>query len=209
MIEYLKFILPLVIEYRYLAVFAALTVAGLGVPLPEEVTIVISGYMVATGRMDFWFTFFVCYSGVIAGDLVTYFLGRYTGRWFLGTWIMKWIVSRKRLAQAQYYYRRYGPRALLVARQAPGIRFPAFFTAGMLKMRLFDFLKYDSAAGLISMPVVYIIAYTFGPRITSALALVVKIGDITTQVLLGLAGLVGLSWLVYYLKYKKEQTSEE
>ncbi len=205
MLAYLEFILPLVIEYRYFAVFVALTVAGLGVPLPEEVTIVISGYMVATGRMEFWFTFFVCYAGVLAGDLITYFMGRYTGRWFLGTWIMKWIVSRKRLAQAQYYYRRYGPRALLAARQAPGIRFPAFFTAGMLKMRLVDFLKYDAAAGLISMPVVYFIAYIFGPRITSALALVMRIGDITTQVLLVLIVIALLGWLVYYLKFQKEK----
>ncbi len=182
MLDYLYFILPVVIEYRYLAVFMALTIAGLGVPIPEELSIVVSGYMVATGRMDFWFTFMVCYAGVLAGDLVTYALGRFGGRVFLGSRLLRIFISKKRLGQAQFYYRKYGPRSLLVARQSPGIRFPSFFTAGLLKMRLRSFLKYDCFAALISMPLAYILSYYFGP---SALSLILRIGNITTMSVIG------------------------
>ncbi len=199
MIDYFYLLLPVVVEYRYLAVFTVLVIAGLGVPIPEELSIVISGYLVATGRMDFWLTLAVCYAGVLAGDLVTYFLGRYAGRWFLGTPLLRLLLRRRQLAQAQYYYRRYGPRALLLARQAPGIRFPAFFTAGMLKMRLTDFLLFDSMAGLISMPLAYLIAYFWGPRVTQALALIVRIGDLTTFVVIALILLLVVFLVIRYI----------
>ncbi len=202
MVDYLDLILPLVIEYKYLAVFLALTVAGCGVPIPEELTIVVSGYLAAIGQMDFWMTLFICYLGVLSGDLVTYFTGKYAGRWFLGSRLMRWLVSRKKLAQAQFYYRRYGPRALLVARQAPGLRYPTFFTAGMLNMRLMDFILYDSVAGLISMPLAYLISYYFGPRITETISLVTQIGNITTISVLTLLVLGGAGYYFYYKYYK-------
>lgn len=199
MIEYFYAILPLVIQYKYLAVFTALTIAGFGVPIPEEATIVVSGYLAAIGQMDPVFTLVVCYVGVLTGDLVTYFMGRYAGRWFLGSRLMRWLINRQKLAQAQYYYRRYGPRALLLARQAPGLRFPTYFTSGMLKVRLFDFLLYDSAAALVSMPVVFFITYFFGPRVTQALSLIVHIGNVTTIAVLSIAGLLAAYFI--YRKY--------
>ncbi len=204
MIDYFYMLLPLVAEYRYFAVFFVLVIAGLGVPIPEELSIVVSGYLVATSHMHFGITLLVCYAGVLAGDIVTYFLGRYGGRWFLGTSLFRYMVRRRHIAQAQYYYRRYGPRALLVARQAPGLRFPAFFTAGILKMRFHEFILYDSAAALVSMPVVYLIAYFFGPRVRETLSLVVRIGDITTVVVV--IGLI-LSVLAYIIyRWRKNRS---
>ncbi|MFP4687407.1 MAG: DedA family protein [bacterium] len=201
MLDYFYFALPVVIEYRYLAVFLALTVAGLGVPIPEELSIVVSGYMVATGRMEFWFTFVVCYAGVLAGDLVTYALGRFGGRIFLGSRFLRIFISKRRLGQAQYYYRRYGPRSLLVARQAPGLRFPSFFTAGLLKMNLSSFLKYDCFAALISMPLAYLLAYYFGP---SALNYIVRIGNITTLTVLVFLLLAAVITVVYSFRRRKK-----
>lgn len=202
MIDYFYMLLPLVAEYRYFAVFFVLVIAGLGVPIPEELSIVTSGYLVAVSHMHFGITLAVCYAGVLAGDIVTYILGRYGGRWFLGTSLFRYMVRRRHIAQAQYYYRRYGPRALLAARQAPGLRFPAFFTAGILKMRFREFILYDSAAALVSMPVVYLIAYFFGPRVREALSLVVRIGDVTTVVVATVLILSVFAYIIYRWRKK-------
>ena len=208
MADYFYFLLPIIIEYKYLAIFLALTSAGFGVPIPEEMTIIISGYLVATGRMEFWITFMVCYGGVLSGDLVTYALGRYGGRIFLGSKFLQIFISKKRLGQAQYYYRRYGPRSLLIARQAPGIRFPAFFTAGLLKMRLVSFLKYDCAAALVSMPIAYLIAYYFGPRIQKTLSVVVNLRNIAT-IGAGILLVLGVSFLLIKNIKRKETAAEK
>lgn len=209
MLEYLMYLAPYMFQYKYFAVFGALVIAGFGVPIPEEATLILSGYMVSQGLMDFTGTFAVCYAGVIGGDLVTYVLGRYGGRWVLGTRFSRWLVSRRRLSNAQYYYRRYGPRFLLFARQMPGVRFPAFFTAGMLKMPLSRFLLFDAFAGLISMPVVFLISVYFGQHLQKSISLVSKIGDFTTFILGILLGLVVISFFIYRTVRKRRESEEE
>lgn len=198
MLDYLAFVLPYFLEYRYLAIFLALTLAGFGVPVPEEVTIVISGYLTAIGQLHLGLALLVCYIGVIAGDLVTYCIGRFAGRYFLETSYGRLIISKKKLEQVQYYYRGYGPYYLLGARQVPGLRFPSFFTAGTLRMGLWKFLLFDGLAGLISMPVVFTIAYVFGPRLQAALDLVFRIRNVTLIVGLSLVGLAGMTLLMYW-----------
>lgn len=197
MLEYLTWLLPYVVRFKYLAIFCALVGAGFGIPIPEEATLVLSGYMVAIDQMHFVLTLLVCYVGVLGGDIVTYVMGRYGGRWVLGTRAFRWIISRKQLSQAQYYYRRYGPRSLLLSRQVPGLRFPAFFSAGLLKVNFWRFLAFDSMAALISMPVVFFTAYYFGPRIQDAIAIVTRIGDVTLIGVVSVLVLVLVAWYGY------------
>lgn len=209
MLEYLQFLLPYVVEFKYIAVFGALVGAGFGIPIPEEATLVLSGYMVSIGQMNLGITLLVCYLGVLGGDIVTYFMGRYGGRWVLGTRLFRLIISRKQLSQAQYYYRRYGPRSLLLARQMPGVRFPAFFSAGLLKVSFWRFLLFDAFAAMVSMPVVFFIAYYFGHRIGDALSMVRRLGDITTIGLGGLAVIGLIAFFVYRRWFRTDPTSKK
>lgn len=211
MIELLESIFIYFWIYRYLAIFVALTAAGFGVPIPEEVTIVLGGYLTAVGQLELVPALLVCYAGVLTGDVVTYTIGRFFGSRFLRSKYARWVIRRKRLEQVQYYFRGYGPYYLLGARQVPGLRFPSFFTAGMLEMRFSRFLLYDGIAALISMPVVFSIAYYFGPRLRETINLVLKIQNvsfITGLSLLGLALLgFGLYWYVSRTR-RRNQSSE-
>lgn len=196
---YLEVILPWVIHYKYLAIFFALTIAGFGIPIPEEMTIVVGAYLVTTGTLSFGTTLLICYAGVVAGDVITYCLGRFAGRWVMTSRPARFVVSRKQLAQAQYYYRQYGPFFLLGARQLPGLRFPAFFTAGMFEMRFLTFLSFDGLAASISMPIVFFVTYIVGPRLRDALSFVVRIRDFTGIIILGTLGVLALSVFGYIL----------
>lgn len=200
----LEYFFYLVVRYKYLAVWTALTAAGFGVPIPEEMTIVVGGYLAAHGFMQVGLTLLVCYVGVLSGDVVTYCIGRYGGRPALNSRWTRWLISRRQLAEVQYYYRRYGPASLLVARQLPGIRFPAFFTAGMLRMRFWRFLLYDAAAACISMPIVFFASYLFLPQLQGALRLVLTVRNVTSTVVLILL-LGGLAVFFVYLAWTRRR----
>lgn len=209
MLDALGYVLPYFVEYRYLAIFLALTSAGFGVPVPEELTIVLSGYLAAIGMLHPGLTLLVCYFGVLAGDLVTYFLGRLGGSRFLDSRYARWIISEKKLEQVQYYYRGYGPYYLLGARQLPGLRFPSFFMAGMVRMRFWKFLVYDALAALVSMPVAFGVAYYFGPQFGDAIQVILKIRNLSLVVGLVIIGLTGLLLFLYwYMHYRSRQSNE-
>ncbi|MFB6344479.1 MAG: DedA family protein [bacterium] len=205
MIEILESIFIYFWIYRYLAIFVALTAAGFGVPIPEELTLILGGYLTAIGQLELLPALLVCYAGVIAGDIVTYTIGRFFGSRFLESRYAEWVMSRTKLEQVQYYFRGYGPYYLLGARQIAGLRFPSFFTAGMLKMRFSNFLLFDGLAAFVSMPVVFSIAYYFGPQLRETINLILRIRNVTFLLALTVFALgtlvFGLYW--YFYRYRK------
>lgn len=206
---FLTYFLQVVVRYKYAAVYAALTAAGFGAPIPEEVTIVVSGYMVATGRMLLWITLLVCYLGVLSGDVATYCIGRYGGRPALNSRWTRWLITRRQLAEVQYYYRRYGAVSLLFARQLPGLRFPSFFTAGMLKMRFWRFLLFDAVAALVSMPVVFFVAYLLGPGLERTLRFVLRMRNVASVVAFSIVMVVLVGLVIYLIWTRRRRVSRD
>src|SRR4051812_36596470 len=63
----------------YPALFGLLFACGLGLPLPEDIPLVIAGALIARGTMH-WVPAAICaWCGIIGGDLILYFLGRKFG----------------------------------------------------------------------------------------------------------------------------------
>jgi membrane protein DedA with SNARE-associated domain len=202
--EFLLYLLPYFVEYRYLAIFTALTSAGFGVPLPEELTIVVSGYLTAIGHLHFGLAVLICYAGVLTGDVITYCIGRFGASRILESKYGRWVISTEQLEKVRYYYRGYGPYYLLGARQVAGLRFPSFFTAGMVRMNFFEFLLFDGLAALFSMPVVFMIAYYFGPHLQDAINLVLDLRDMTFVIGIFILVVGALGSLIYWYLFRKK-----
>ncbi len=204
MFDVLVYVLPYFVEYRYWAIFFALVVAGFGVPLPEELTILVSGYLTAVNYLDPAVTLLACYTGVLAGDIVTYCIGRFGASYLLESKFARWLISPKKLEQIQYYYRGYGPIYLLGARQVAGLRFPSFFTAGMVRMDFFKFILFDGLAALVSVPGIFLIAYYFGPRLRDALNFVLDLRETTLVVGVTLLLVFSVGFFVYWYFFDRK-----
>ena len=70
-------------EFTYVGIFLVLLLCGLGLPLPEDVPIILSGYLAHLGAVEFWPALAANLLGIMAGDLATYGLGYWMapGRW--------------------------------------------------------------------------------------------------------------------------------
>src|SRR5581483_2013043 len=70
----------------YVGIVVALILTGLGLPIPEEVIVIIAGAASspgnqgAPGALNPWLAFASCWLGAILGDLCTYSVGRHFGR---------------------------------------------------------------------------------------------------------------------------------
>ncbi|MCL6096382.1 MAG: hypothetical protein M1444_01715, partial [Patescibacteria group bacterium] len=78
MLEQLSlFIIHLIQTTGYLGVFVLMTLESALIPIPSEVTMPFAGFLVAQGKLNFWFVVFIGAFGNLAGSLIAYGIGFY------------------------------------------------------------------------------------------------------------------------------------
>lgn len=140
-------VLEYVGNYKYLAMFGILFLCGVGLPLPEEVTLIASGLFVGWKQADFFYASVACVSAIIAGDSVIFFLGRHFGYHFL-----RFILSPERLEKAKSSFHRHSYKTVFFARFFAGIRIGVYAYAGAHRMSWFRFAFLDFLGAMISGP---------------------------------------------------------
>jgi membrane protein DedA with SNARE-associated domain len=177
-------------ELPYLGVVVVLLLGGMGVPIPEDVPLLVSGYLCHLGTADIALMLPLALAAVVGGDFIMFGLGRRFGdRLFRIRWLGK-ILTEQRIEQASQMFVRYGGRALFVGRFLPGLRACVFFSAGALRVPAWKMLVYDGSAALISVPTLILLTYFGGGQIDRfrALAFEVQLSA------LAVAGVLGLSF---------------
>ena len=135
-------------EYQYLAMFGVLFLCGIGLPIPEEVTLISSGVIVGFGLADFWIASIVCVAAILIGDSIIFFTGRKLGQSFPDSWFIRAINNRKVHRQ----FEKHGTKAVFFARFLAGVRIGVYAYAGQHGMRWPKFIFLDLLGALISGP---------------------------------------------------------
>ena len=142
-----------------------LLLCGLGLPIPEDISLISGGYMAHLGVVNVHTVFLVCFAAVLGGDCAAFFLGRYFGRRILGWGPAQRLFSARKQLRVRAYFRKYGSKVIFVGRFLPGLRFSIFFSAGTLHVRPAVFFVYNSMAALLSVPFLVYLAWIFGEHI--------------------------------------------
>lgn len=145
-------VLAWLIRYAYLAMFGILTLCGVGLPLPEEVTLLGSGLLVGWHEADFFAASLACGLGILAGDSIIFGLGYHFGGRFLLWPPMQVLLTPTRQAKVQQFFLKHGTKALFMARFVPGVRIGVYAYAGSQRIRWRRFLGLDAAGVLLSGP---------------------------------------------------------
>jgi len=145
-------------------VFSLLMLAGVNIPISEDLMIITSGLIAATILPEnVWILFAAVFLGSYLSDWIAYWIGRTLGR---KMWKFRWFqktIHPKRLVQAQIFYEKYGFFTLLIGRFIPfGVRNCLFMTAGIGKMHFGKFLISDGIACLLSNSVLFFLTYELG-----------------------------------------------
>ena len=157
-------------EFTYLGVSLVLFLAGLGLPIPEEVPILASGVLAREGVVRWWLMLPTCLIGVLAGDVALYWVGRHWGERVLAWRWVRFVLSRQREEALMAAYRRHGVKIVFTARHVMGLRAAAFLTAGIARVPFGRFLVADAVAALISVPLAFGLAFLFTDQLQQILA---------------------------------------
>jgi membrane protein DedA with SNARE-associated domain len=139
-------------RFNYLAPFLVLLLCGVGLPLPEEVTLIASGLLVHQGQVDFYAVTAVCSAAILIGDSVPFFLGRRYGMNALKVRWVRRIIHPERFARLERRFERHGNWAVFACRFFAGVRIPGYFLAGTMRMSFGRFLLLDTLGVLVSVP---------------------------------------------------------
>src|SRR5688572_25612104 len=130
-------------RFHYLAPFVVLFLCGVGLPLPEEVTLLGSGLLLHQGEVEFVPIVVVCSLAILLGDSIPYWLGRRFGMNALRVRWVRRIIHPERFARLEKRFQRHGNWAVFACRFFAGVRIPGYFLAGTLRMGFGRFLLLD------------------------------------------------------------------
>src|SRR5690349_15633277 len=100
-------------EFTSAAIFLALLLAGLGVPLPDEVPVLPARVLAHEEVVRWWLALPVCVLGVVSGDSALYWVGRHWGERVLGWRAVRRVLSPERERTLTEAYHRHGVKIVL------------------------------------------------------------------------------------------------
>lgn len=190
-------------QHAHWIVFTALMLAGLNIPISEDLMIILSAVLAATVVPENTYKLFLgVFLGCYFSDWLCYWIGRHFGP---KLWNIAWFAKafdKKRIDQVQSYYAKYGFWTLIVGRFIPfGVRNGLFLTAGLGKMPFGKFAMSDGIACLISNTTLFSLAYMVGKNYEMLLTSLK-----TFNIFLFSAFVVSIIGFIWYKRRKKAAT---
>lgn len=184
------------LQYGYLALFVLLAMGIVGLPIPDETLLALSGVLVAKGKLMLVPTLLVAYCGGMCGISLSYVIGRTAGYYLIkkyGRWIG---ITEPRLQYAHNWFERFGKWTLFIGYFVPGVRHLTGYAAGATKLdyKYFAIFAYSGAVCWASL--FFTLGYYFSTRWEE----IVSNLDIYMLIPLIAAAILGL---VFFLRYRK------
>jgi membrane protein DedA with SNARE-associated domain len=189
----------------YFILFGLLFACGLGLPLPEDIPLLLGGYFVANGRMHLVIACALAWLGIIGGDCVLYHFGRKYGLNITKVPFIGKHVTQERILRAEKLFERWGIWVVAVGRLFAGIRGAMVVAAGATKFNFVKFVIADGLAALVSGGLFIALGYWAGKKLGSIAEMRQRIKGVEHWVFLGIAVAVALVFLVVWIRRKKHR----
>lgn len=148
-------------QFTYLALVGVLAAAGLGVPISEDLTLLLGGGLAARGVTSYWPTLVCGYAGVLLGDVLIHHWGKRMGPAAYGHRLVRKHLSPQRQEKLRAHFARHGFLTIVVGRHTPMLRAPIFFLAGASKLPLWEFALADALSAAVTVPIVVTLGFEF------------------------------------------------
>jgi membrane protein DedA with SNARE-associated domain len=175
------------------AIYVVLAAEALGIPAPSEIVLLLSGLLVAQGRMGFVPAVATGAFGSLSGATVAYWLARVRGRPFVERRLQSVFHNPDHWGRLEALFLRHASLVVIVGRVLTGVRLVVSYPAGLFRMPLPAFLT-ASAIGALIWPLIGIGAgWYFGPRVMQLLRTLHK-GEDWALAGLVVAGIGAAAW---------------
>jgi len=143
MIEYIllkisSFIIFIISETQYWGIFILMTLESMGVPVPSEVIMLFSGFLVAQNNLNFWYVVLVGVLGNLFGSVIFYIIGLKLRTFSLRRQKFQHFFE-KEINYGDKWVSKYGNWAVFLTRLLPIVRTFISLPAGFFKLNFLIF----------------------------------------------------------------------
>jgi membrane protein DedA with SNARE-associated domain len=199
------FVINTISTLGYWGVVICMAIESACIPLPSEIIMPFSGYLVSTGQFNLWLTGLAGAVGCLVGSVVAYAVGYWGGRPFVeryGKWV---LISPRELEWADRWFERYGGAAVFFSRLLPIIRTFISLPAGIARMPFIKFCVYSFVGSFPWCLGLTYVGFVMGENWTSLRKYFHKFDIVIAAVLI--AGFA--VWVYLHFKHLRRNTRDE
>jgi membrane protein DedA with SNARE-associated domain len=150
----------------YPALFGLLFLCGFGLPVPEDVPLIIAGALIARGSMTWMWAGIVAWCGIIGGDVGLYWISRHLGPRVTKLPGIRGHITQERLDRVGGWFGKYGVGVVAVGRLFAGVRGAMVICAGTIQYNFVTFIIADSLAAIVSGGLWMMLGHWLGKNLT-------------------------------------------
>lgn len=142
-------------------------------------------------------------SSILISDSIPFTLGKLFGPRLLRLRLMRSYMHQERLAAFDAWFQDHGSKTILISRFLPGIRVPAFFTAGCMGVSFARFLFLNGLGAIFSSGLFILLGNRFSNRIDQVVDWVQRT-ERGLLIVVGSAGAVFLGWWIWKIRRRRK-----
>lgn len=208
MIEQLSlFIIHLIQTTGYLGIFILMTLESALIPIPSEVTMSFSGFLVNQGGLSFILVVLVGAFGNLIGSLIGYYIGYFLEENIIISLVKKYgkflLITEHDYTMSRNWFNKYGNAVVFFSRLIPGVRTFISLPAGLAEMNIWKFSIYTFLGSLLWSGFLTYIGFYLGSRWKDLEGYFRKF-EVLIVVLLVVAVLLYINHKLKIIKFKKK-----
>lgn len=157
-------VLHLITQYGYLGISSLLVLGIVGLPVPDETLLMLTGYLVFSRRLHLAPAFFAALLGSICGITVSYVLGRSFGLPLIHRFGKYLHITEDRIAKVHDWFESVGRWALAFGYFIPGVRHLTAYAAGMSYLEPHEFALFAYSGAFLWCSTFIGLGYFLGER---------------------------------------------
>ena len=186
-------VLDMVARHGVLFLLVIVFIDQLGLPVPSVPFLLAAGVLAGAGKLHLWVLLVLSTAGSLVADLIWFCLGRAYGIRILNFLCRVSLEPDSCVRQTQDVFTRYGTKALVGGKFVPGLATIVPPLAGIIGVRLPQFLGYDGLASFLYTGVFLVIGFLFSQQLQPILVALGQMGHWAVWLVVALLG-VYICW---------------
>ena len=158
-----QFFIGYIEQFSYLGIFVLIALSGYILPVPEEILLLLTGYIAALHLNNIYIALATAILGVLTGDNILFWLSRYKGSRVIDK--LKHKIRKNELNRYRHLMKKHIGKTIFIARFIVGLRFFGPFLAGSMRIKWRIFQLYNLIAVLIYAPIIVFLGFHFHNRL--------------------------------------------